>query len=1385
MSFTIESGKETGVTQSNVTPRPLILCQITATDGNTVYLTTAASTGHNYITYNGHNYLARLQSQTFEAIQAQSAQGYDIPGNITLTIADGDLSLWTNNANAHGWRGAALTVSFVLWDVVTNAYSTNAYVWNFILGKPNIDARGVITVEATARTSMTRLKVPGVPRQNRCPWVFPSDSAGRTRALTDPTAIEYQCGYSADISGGVGNLNSGSPYTSCTYTAQACKDRGMYSKDSSNRTTSRFGGDTWISPQEWRGREYVTGNKTLGFNTPNPPGSAYYNLLYGTQWVDATVLEPAGDPNSDRAECIVCIACDGPVNIQKVVVNGVEVPQNNGDVLFTWRYLNQGGRNGFISTDAIYNGTGDPHGSMCSIEVVVPKELANPGSIPKVQVLAQGPPTLLVYPISNADGSGSGGKPRITFPGVNALCAGNSPFQVVVKGNGYIPDGSYGLSNWTYSPGDITLNTSALGAGSSTTGYVYFFVANTNPVWHLMDLLTWGPFKVSDFDPLTWYNAAAICDQSVSYLDLNGNSSSHARYRSSFVLSGQNRQTLAQAVLGLRNNAGIILARNPTNGLLQCFIEQTLADQQGSAITGSNYNTPVSSVNYAGTTTNGYLAYLFDGKDSIEKDSFRLDGRSINDTPNRVGIQFQDEDNVWQSDSLSQIDPLAYKASGNQEIDVPLSVLGIANFDQATRRANVELAKAIYGNTRSDEGGTEFPEFTTSVKAAHLASRVGYICGLNYAQLGLSMALFRVLSAQPSTDGEKWTIKGRFHHDSWHTDAYGQNPAPFYRQPDIAVRPGPPYPWKPNVAAASNDVVYNGRNVFGLTVDVSSYPAAISISGDTPVNAPPTGNIPQVPLQATTNNTGGSIPPGSYSVAITANGIKGPVSRLISAVVPAGTNTNTITVSGIVWGAAVASPAPYIGENGLTMRLSDPSNYTSGSPDGYGNPTSFTLTAITPDGAGLPDTNFHEFYITQTGIVHGGVWGDAVTSVSGAVLTFAGSGGLWSTNQWQNYVLSLYYRPGLPTGVPQPTISLGVASSTSSTLTLTSSSPAFLPNDVVVMRAKSAHITSNTIGDDNFQNSYNGNAGLTTDQDAGKLIQIISGTGAGQAPKTIRSNTHTVYTINGSWDVTPDSTSIFIVIEPSPANAYATNPVNNDGAGATPWVIASTHAVLTQDQQLLIQVATADADGNAYPMRYQPFREIYIPPQSLAGSSTGGEYSIPITTLTPTLTGSIAATDTTMSLSSLTGLPAGPFLAVVDGECIYCASGSSNPITITRGWNGSAPASHSSGATATIMLATPDMSYGLMQAITLTGHTTVLAPINSTGPQSFTLDLVQDMTGGHAALFSTKYKGFQASSVTGGGWDQTASTHTYADLAIRASTFTTLTHVSGGPNFPV
>jgi hypothetical protein len=1334
MSFTIYSGKE-----GNSPKRPLFLVSIVAPDGDVCLLTTVPYIGTTDIVYNSSTYLARIQSNTFQPIQAMSPQGYDTVPGFSMTINDGDKFIWTNHCLQHGWRGSAVTLTVILWDVVANQYSTDSLNWTFIGGNPGYDhSSGTVNFSTSSSTNFTRLKLPSIAIQYRCPWDFPTTYLQRLDGLINPSSLFYQCGYSADVNAGVGNLiasttlsgaiattgatsctvasatgfpavpfqavvgseellvtlvagttltiargrhlttpathGSGSPflvpYTKCELVRSSadlsvgCMARlgnhsttsvapdGDIDHDIAGHLTGRYGGVTWIAPsQGFTGKQFVSGNRVFGFNSPNTAiAGDYYNMVYGTQWVDCAVLAPAGDPNSNRSECVPCSALYGPAQVQVVLVNGVTIPKDNSDVLNTWRYINPGGRAGHLNGDAIYDQHGDPHGSVCCFEFVVPQEIAAAGSVPEVKALVSGPPILNVYAIATA--TASGGAITVTFTGPNwAAFPGLNQYtgasvSLIIVGSTWA-----GLNNvWTVTaattgpPGTVTLNGGPF-TGSGTGGAAFFYstpslsdtggnlVSNpsvqtqnvsgpaANLAYVVMDLMTWGNITIDQFDAPSWYAAAQVCATPVAYIAANGSTQTHAQFKCSFALNGLQRQTLAQVITAVRNAGNLMVAPNSITGLIQAFVKQTLHDQQPAAISGSNYSTPVSSLTAANTVANGFYAYLFD-ETNIDKDSFRVSVTNIESTPNTVNFAFQDEQNGFQQDSITEIDPIAYQYSGNQEIAVPVPILGVPNFDQATRVSNVQLAEALFGNFRNDAGGTLYFEFKTNHRVLHLASRIGLICGLTWQTLGVGVSApqsVRILSVQPDTDGESWNVKAAWHQDQWYTYAYGQNPGAFHRNPLLFAPDRPPYPWRPGETTWSpNDVLYPNQSSFHLVVDPSSYPTQVKVGGFVPVNAQQITLAPLLPLQCATAPTGGSIKPGTYFISLSPNGASGPASLFSSCVVPVGTNTNTITLSGVQWRDNVAAPNVTLFAGASAMQMSSITNignWTSSTPDAFGNDTMFVINKIPSIiGLGLPDVNFNKFLVEETDIFHGGVFGDAVATatlvtitagVFGTKLTMPHGTG-WGVNQWAGYTLSLYYRP-IPTLGDQPGINAPVVSNDATSITVLGTL-VFNPGDIVVMRAQASIVSANTIGDPNFVNALEP-AGFNVNEEAGRQILIIAGTGVGYPAKTVASNTNTTFTINGSWEVMPDITTVFIVLSPTITYSYATKPFDSPDPTVSAYSeIATTKAVTTLEQQFLIRVSTADVNGKTAPSQYQPFREVYIPVQNLLGPGSGIQF---------------------------------------------------------------------------------------------------------------------------------------------------------------------------------
>ena len=210
-------------------------------------------------------------------------------------------------------------------------------------------------------------------------------------------------------------------------------------------------------------------------------------------------------------------------------------------------------------------------------------------------------------------------------------------------------------------------------------------------------------------------------------------------------------------------------------------------------------------VTAAGAGASGYAAYL------IDESVIQQDGNGVPNirgpycapnaqAANRITIPFQDSDNHYADDSIAvaDTDDVARASGyqlGGQIIDSGISVLGISNFDQGIRVANVILAENLRGNEHGDTRGTRLIDIETTHRLEHL--RVGHLVLFSYQALGISLQLFRVEAIKPTTNYRRMTVTLRWHQDVWYTDAYGQNPAPFYSDPLKALPNRPPYPWHP------------------------------------------------------------------------------------------------------------------------------------------------------------------------------------------------------------------------------------------------------------------------------------------------------------------------------------------------------------------------------------------------------------------------------------------------------------------------------------------------------------------------------------------------------------------------------------------------------------
>ncbi len=357
---------------------------------------------------------------------------------------------------------------------------------------------------------------------------------------------------------------------------------------------------------------------------------------------------------------------------------------------------------------------------------------------------------------------------------------------------------------------------------------------------------------------------------------------------------------------GIRNGSAIYLTFSAA-GLLQINAEDTLAVQQSAKPAGSNSTEALNG---------GWPAYEFGDnafsgilRDDNGGASLSLSTRSTADTPNQYTVEFQDEFNEYQQDSLLLVDINDSQLTG-QEITSTLSVLGLPNADQASRALALQLYKSTQGNT--------YVEFETSVKGVGL--RPGDIITVTYAKEGFNRQPFRITKLSPGVNFFTAVIDAQIHDDAWYTAVNSGSPI-LGRQPGFEV--GLPRPLVGSVFDSG------GTQEFGIsesseTSSDGTIEEHLSVAFSVPAKpAASTAGIPLVGLNPQISSTGGTLAGGQtlyYALsAVDANGAESGLSFSVMASIPAGTNTNQVTLGTLSFSSGASSFCVYRGTNPIQL----------------------------------------------------------------------------------------------------------------------------------------------------------------------------------------------------------------------------------------------------------------------------------------------------------------------------------------------------------------------------------------------------------------------------------------------------------------------------------
>ncbi len=856
---------------------PLLLFQCTLPSGDSAYWSTHS------IQFNGQNYAARVLKHNLFDLQLSADDAMDGISQLSLTLANADSSI-SQLDRAIGLKGSQLTVYFAFADLPSLTITSESTVlFRGIAGDPDEIGEDFLNVSFTNKLSLSRVPIPDVRIQRSCPWNFPATAEQRLEATVGGSLGRYsrffRCGYSADQTGGVGNLNGAQPFTSCDKSRAQCEQRGMFKADAAANLTRRFGGFEFV-PSAILVR--TSGDKTSHLSSLMDNGAKYNDpvpIVYGSGWLKAPVIFARNDGNLTHMEVLLGTGpIQSPQSVLKVVVNDIEIPQAvSGQDMTTsgwYRVVSTGERQGNFNldfADSSGNPLGDPHGASVTMSVVVPNRISSGKSLANVEVLLQG----IEIDIFNSNGS----------------------FQ--------------------------------------TTSY------SNNPAWVILDILRRAGWALTELDLTKFAASAAFCQELISTTDLNGVAIQVPRYQCNLVLT--KRQSAAAFVRGIRVAASLMLRYGPT-GLLELVPETTLARQQPSLPDGGISVEPLNG---------GWPAYEFSDssgpfsgivRTAKGNSSLRLSSRSVAETSNRLSVEFQDESNEYQQDSLSLVDSEDVGLIG-YEISSQSTALGIPNFSQATRVLLRQLDKSTKGN--------RYVQFQTSFRA--LKVRPGDIIALTYLKEGLVRVPFRVMKLSPSTNYELVTITAQIHDDAWYSDS----PATLGgagRQPGTQVQTP-----RPLIGSVLHNDPLSRFESFDFAVQenvqtLSDGSAIDALTVSFVVPAKPSANSPNLPLLSLSPHfldTGGSLPAGgSYYYAVTAldsNGNEGALSFTVPALIPGITNTNCVVIQKLSFPVSASSFNVYRGTTPQTL-------YRIASAQTIG--PVFIDSSLAPQPVGPPDASF-------------------------------------------------------------------------------------------------------------------------------------------------------------------------------------------------------------------------------------------------------------------------------------------------------------------------------------------------------------------------------------------------------------------------------------------
>jgi hypothetical protein len=837
----------------------------------------------------GNAYAARVLKHNLFDLQLCADDAMDGLTKLSLTLANVDSALSELNA-AIGFKGSQLTAYFAFADLPSlSVTSESTVLFQGIAGDPDQIGEDFLTVSFTNKLSLQRIPIPDVRVQRSCPWNFPANAAQRQEALDG------------------GSFDKFSRFFRCGYSADIVGGVGNLSDKKAFSSCDKSRGQC----------------AQRGMFSADSSGQA--TARYGGfEFVPSAIqVRTAGDKTSHVAAVIDNTA---KYNDAVPIVYGagwikspVVFARNDGNLTHMETLLGLGPIDGVLKV--VVDG----------IEIPLPakgQDMSASGWYSLMTTASrQGAFNLdFVDSSGNPLGDPHGSVASLSIVVPNRISTGKSSpnVEVLIRG--------------------AQLDTFALDGSRQSTLF------SNNSAWVVLDLLRRCGWSLSDLNLSTFAASAAFCGTLITVTDLNGNQLLAPRFSCNLVLT--KRQSAAAIVRGIRVASGLMI-RYGVSGLLELLPETTIALQQALLPDGGNS---------LETLNGGWPAYEFSdasapfsgiARDPKGRSTVLLSSNSVAETSNRMSVEFQDEFNEYQQDSLSLVDSEDVGLIG-YEISSQSTALGITNYSQASRVLLRQLDKSINGNF--------YITFVTSFRA--LKVRPGDIIAVTYQKEGLVRAPFRVVKLSPSMNFQFVTIQAQIHEDDWYSDnvttllAAGRQPAVQVQVPRPLVGLVPRRDARGQVTTFDFEIVEEvAAQTDGATTDTLSVgfsvPAAPSVASV---------SIPLLSLSPDYTDSGGTLDGGAtYYYAISAvdgSGNEGPLSFTAAATLPSGPATYSVGINELSFPATSTAFHVY---RGLTPQLLNRIASSVALASAFTD-TGFALLPIGPPDASFDHANFYYRY---------------------------------------------------------------------------------------------------------------------------------------------------------------------------------------------------------------------------------------------------------------------------------------------------------------------------------------------------------------------------------------------------------------------------------------